>query len=171
MAHYGARSPKRHQGLSNNKWVEVFNRGKLQAKDRKPDPTFKTSHTYTDKNGRRRWQGTKQLKESQLGSQLFLQVVWCSQKCLVRVYHDRGGQLRIYPVRFGVHALRYLPKLKTCGQGCPMLQEIPSGPEIFKALIWEDWQEANLRDVGVYLRGGKSLDLTPAWRAVFPTEW
>ena len=67
MAHYNARSAKRHQGLSNNRWVEKYNRGKLLKHQRRPDPSFRSSKTYKDSQGRRRWQGTKQLKETQQG--------------------------------------------------------------------------------------------------------
>ena len=66
MAHYGAPTAKRHQGFSNNRWVEVYNRGKL-SKNYKPDPKFKTATYKVDKMGVKRWTGTKQLKQTQFG--------------------------------------------------------------------------------------------------------
>ena len=67
MAHFGARSPKRHQAFSNNKWIETFNKGKLLRHQRKPDPTFAPTKSYLNANGKRCWQGTPQLKETQSG--------------------------------------------------------------------------------------------------------
>ena len=67
-----------------------------------------------------------------------------------------------------------LPKLMTRGEGTPRFPGFSgcaSGPEIFAAMEWQDWPEANLKEVGVYLRGGKFLALSSAWRAVFPTSW
>ena len=75
MAHYGSKSPKRHQGLSNNRWVERYNLGKLKKASMKKDPTFQPSKSYVDKAGRKRWQGTKQLKQTQSGP-LFVINMW-----------------------------------------------------------------------------------------------
>ena len=70
MAHYGSRSAKRHQGFSNSKWVELYNLGKLRKAQRTPDPTFKPTRSYLDRNGKKRWAGTRQLKQTQPGSLL-----------------------------------------------------------------------------------------------------
>ena len=70
--------------------------------------------------------------------------------------------------------MKIMPKLMTRGEGTPPFPgptDSVSGPDIFAAMPWEDWQEANLREVGAYLRGGRSLALPTAWRAVFPTAW
>ena len=62
--------------------------------------------------------------------------------------------LRVYPVRFGVHTAQHLPQLITNGAGKPIVADEVCGPQIFASMQWQDWPEANLRDVGVYLRGG-----------------
>ena len=67
----------------------------------------------------------------------------------------------------------------TAGEGMPRFESgsgmtaepETSAPELFAAMVWQDWPEASLKDVAVYLRGGTSLDLTAEWRAVFPTHW
>ena len=77
-------------------------------------------------------------------------------------------------MRFGEHTVKLLPKLMTRGEGTPKFpgpSGSMSGPDIFAKMMWEDWPEANLREVGFYLRGGTGLVLTPAWRAVFPSTW
>ena len=68
MAHYGSRSPKRHQGFSNNRWVEKYNMGRLLKSQRKVDPDFQPTTSWVDAKGKKRWQGTKQLKETQSGA-------------------------------------------------------------------------------------------------------
>ena len=70
--------------------------------------------------------------------------------------------------------MKLLPKLLTFGEGTPRYvvgDGFPSGPETFGLMSWEDWPEAMLREVGVYLRGGTALVLTEAWRAVLPSAW
>ena len=79
--------------------------------------------------------------------------------------------LRVYPVRFGIHTVKYMPKLMKRGEGKPRVGPNVCGPEIYAAMSWQDWPEANLREVGIYLRGSRALNLGAAWRAVFPTTW
>ena len=77
-------------------------------------------------------------------------------------------------MRFGYHTVKILPKLMSRGEGAPKITGFPenmSGPDIFMSISWQDWPEANLREVAVYLRGGRSLALSPNWRRVFPTTW
>ena len=82
------------------------------------------------------------------------------------------ADLRVYPKRFGQHTVMNLPKLMSCGEGTPRTPDFDiSGPGTFMNMEWHDWPEANLKPVAVYLRGGTSLRLSAAWRAVFPTSW
>ena len=74
-------------------------------------------------------------------------------------------------MKFGLHTVRYLPKLMTRGEGKPKVPADISGPVVFANMQWFDWPEARLQEVGMYLRGNKSLALGTAWRAVFPTHW
>lgn len=77
--------------------------------------------------------------------------------------------LRCYPVKFGWHIARMLPGLHTekvgKPQGCPPDVD---GRAVFSQLEMTDWEEARLREVCHYLRGGTQLLCPPAWKAVFP---
>ena len=68
MAHYGAQSAKRHQGFTNNKWAEMYNRGKLLPHQRPRAPDFRPVRYTRDRNGNKRWHGTKHLKQTQPGT-------------------------------------------------------------------------------------------------------
>ena len=66
MGHYASRTPKRHQAFSNNRYSEKYNKGVLSRAQRPTVPSDKKSSiTYTDKEGTRRWVGTKNLKATQ----------------------------------------------------------------------------------------------------------
>ena len=81
--------------------------------------------------------------------------------------------LRVYPRLFGKKVVELLPVLATKGEGKPLDSAIPAGvsaTEAFAKAPWEDWPEANLRQVAKYLRGNKSLQLPAAWREVVPTK-
>ena len=78
---------------------------------------------------------------------------------------------RVYPVRFGLHAVQLMPQLKTQGRGLPSVPDVPDGPEIFQRMAWEsdvDWTAAHLTPLLVYLKGNSSLNLPEKWQAVFP---
>ncbi|CAK9065014.1 unnamed protein product, partial [Durusdinium trenchii] len=145
MGHYGHVSPKRHKAFTNNKWAAKFNLGKMKLKRFRAsqDPQDKPTVRYVDKRGRSRFHGNASLKLSQ-----------------------------VYPVRFGWKTVELMPKLKSRGQGRPVLPEtLPSGPEIFNAMSWhteKDWSDARLKPVLVYLKGNRSLNLPDSWKAVFP---
>ena len=71
--------------------------------------------------------------------------------------------------------MNWMPHLKTRGEGMPELppMERLNGPEVFRSMDWETtsfWSDARLKPLVVYLRGNKSLDLPPEWRAAFPGE-
>ncbi len=83
--------------------------------------------------------------------------------------------LRTYPVQFGWHAVKHMPKFKTRGEGCPKLSkdEVPDGPQVFADMSWGsemDWGDAHLYPAIVYLKGGHHLKLPQKWKAVFPTH-
>ena len=68
-----------------------------------------------------------------------------------------------------------MPKLKTCGEGKPVLEEGASnGPEIFAAMSWDGdtwWEDAHLKPLVVYLRGNRSLQMPDRWKQVFPRQF
>ena len=80
---------------------------------------------------------------------------------------------REYPMRFARHLARESEALK---QGCEaklkVPQEYPSALKTFAAMTYgvnaELWQFANLRDVFVYLRGGKQLHVPRDWEPLVP---
>ena len=64
-----------------------------------------------------------------------------------------------------------LPALRTKGEGKPLDQVLPlhlPAPAAFAGTAWEDWPEARLREVIVYLRGSTRLQAPDSWREVFP---
>lgn len=83
--------------------------------------------------------------------------------------------LRTYPSQFGWHTVKYMPKFKTRGEGCPKLarDEVPDGPQVFADMSWStelDWGYARLYPAIKYLKGGHHLKLPQKWKAVFPTH-
>ena len=66
MGAYGHPTPKRSKGLSNNPWILKFDKGRLdRAKFRNTPAEHKTTKTYVDKSGRKRYAGLPGLKKSQ----------------------------------------------------------------------------------------------------------
>ena len=69
MGQYGAASPKRHHGFSNNRFSSLLDLGvyrrAVQAKHKK----IETVRRYTTKDGKRGYTGTKHLKQTQFGPQ------------------------------------------------------------------------------------------------------
>ena len=86
------------------------------------------------------------------------------------VSHVRGSP-RVYPVRFGLHAVKLMPLLKSRGQGQPKSETKADGPQIFQNMSWDhkmDWSAAHLTPLLKYLRGNSSLQLPLKWRSVLP---
>ena len=87
------------------------------------------------------------------------------------IHGMEGPHLRIYPIGFGKEIASLMPKLATRGEGKPLDKEMPTHVPAhiaFAAAPWEDWSEANLKEVMTYLRGNKSLELPQFWRDVLP---
>ena len=73
MIHYGGNTPKRHYALGNSSGLSGLWSGKLrgwkekkkalQEKNKSVDLVIK----YIDKNGQRRWKGSKHLRASEMG--------------------------------------------------------------------------------------------------------
>jgi hypothetical protein len=62
MAHYNAPTPKRHYAYSNTPVVLGLDRGVLQKWKPKTGQKVTTAERYVDKNGKRRYKGTKKLR-------------------------------------------------------------------------------------------------------------
>lgn len=65
--HYGSQTPKRSKGYSNNRFIGRLNAGRLQRS--KARSVIKTSKVYYDRQGRKRFCGTRLLKQTERGSQ------------------------------------------------------------------------------------------------------
>ena len=60
-----------------------------------------------------------------------------------------------------------MPMLATQGEGLPPVEELDKSVPAHEALAsvpWEDWEDAHLKDVVVYLRGNKHLRLPRVWK-------
>lgn len=81
------------------------------------------------------------------------------------------GHPRTYPRLFGKKIAKLMPELASQGEGLPPVQALDQKVPAYQALAsaaWEDWGEANLKDVVVYLRGNKSLDMPTFWKDAIP---
>jgi hypothetical protein len=67
MGLYGGGSPKRHYAFGNTKMILGLDRGVLRKNTWKPTSgkKVKTAHRYVDANGKRRYQGTAQLRQTE----------------------------------------------------------------------------------------------------------
>ena len=168
MMHYGAPSPKRSKGWSNNPAVLELDRGRLARSAMEASQTTLARH-YRDKNGCWRWVGlTKSMKQSASYPELIIMLKRPSQTL-------PGSSLlwlRCYPLRFGMAIRDLLHKLMTRGRGKP--EDVPGycgASDVGSTNInlpGEDWEDADLRPVIKYLRGCTFLQLPPLWKEAFP---
>ena len=74
MMHYGAPSPKRSKGWSNNAAVLELNKGRLARATMQANSANRLARHYKDKQGRSRWVGvTDKMKKSAPDPELFHQ--------------------------------------------------------------------------------------------------
>ena len=79
-------------------------------------------------------------------------------------------------MKFCRHVANLFPELIAGASGQQELPAVlPSALESFNAMEYGEasdspplWSFANLQDVFIYLRGGKSLSVPPEWRGVVP---
>ena len=74
MGMYGASTPKRHHGFSNNRWASLLDLG-IYRRAEQAKKTIKTVKRYVSKEGKRAYTGTKHLKQSQWGPHLLLNLL------------------------------------------------------------------------------------------------
>ena len=65
MRLYGAGSPKRHVMFANSPHVVELSLGKLRGWKKEANTAQEPCRTYTDKNGKKRFCGTKFLKQTE----------------------------------------------------------------------------------------------------------
>ena len=65
MAHYGAKTAKRHIGFANSREVRRLDRGRLQI-NRSTKQKVKTCEKYQDRQGRQRYKGTVHLRGTEI---------------------------------------------------------------------------------------------------------
>ena len=62
MAHYKSKTPKRHLAFGNTKVLLALDRGRLRKEKRAGVSKVQTAVHYLDKQGKKRYKGTAQLK-------------------------------------------------------------------------------------------------------------
>lgn len=137
MSRYGAKSPKRQYAWANSPAILRLDVGWKKMKH-----TIRTCHQYVNKNGKRCWHGSSQLKRTENYPRPFAQAI-------VRLRDDlvNRGTRHSYP--------------------SPM----PTGVSTVQA-AWQDdeglFKQARLSEVIAYLRLGSSLNLPKHWRETIP---
>ena len=61
MGHYSSPTPKRHAAWGNSPAIRKLDRGKLHISKR-PKTGVRTAELYEDRNGKKRYKGTKALR-------------------------------------------------------------------------------------------------------------
>ncbi|CAJ1435264.1 unnamed protein product [Effrenium voratum] len=144
MGHYKSPSPKRHIGWCNADTIQRLDLGVLcRAAQRKmKDAGFQSAVTYTSRAGKKAFKGSAQLKQTQT-----------------------------YPRLFGLRLVRLHPAFLTRRVGPPEVSLEMAGQSLqslFEGMDWGDlWDDADMRSVLAYVRGGHSLELGE-WRWLFP---
>ena len=83
--------------------------------------------------------------------------------------------LRTYPVAFGGKFLSLLEMFRSRAEGKPTLTpEVEASLDaryLFRDLPWGDmWEDAEIVELVVYLRGNKNLRIPEHWRDFLPTS-
>lgn len=65
MAHYQAKTPKRHWAFGNTAVVLALDRGVLRKWKPKPGAHVETAHKYVDGQGKKRYKGTTKLRSTE----------------------------------------------------------------------------------------------------------
>ena len=65
MAHYDSLTPKRHYAFGNTKMVLGLDRGVLKKSKTQGSKKVVTAEHYIDKQGRKRYKGTKALRKTE----------------------------------------------------------------------------------------------------------
>lgn len=141
--HYGGLTPKRHKAWSNSPAVALLNRGVLTKKQREACKVQTTNKKWKD--GKWAFSGNRHSKRTQS-----------------------------YPIPFGLRILRLLPKLLQQVWSYKLSDAAASAdaPKLFSSTLWGDqWQEASLLEVAIYLRGSIHLRASPRWKETFPTTF
>lgn len=140
--HYGGLTPKRHKAWSNSPVVALLNRGVLTKKERETCKVQTTNKKW--KNGKWAFSGNRHLKKTQP-----------------------------YPIPFGLRILRLLPRLRQQVWSYKLNDAAADdAPKRFSSTLWGDqWQEASLLEVAIYLRGSIHLRASPRWKETFPVSF
>lgn len=78
MGHYGASTPKRHKGFTNNAVFARLDLGPKGSKPMKNVGSVQTVKKYFSKAGKPSWCGTKALKATQSGGSAFASIIYGS---------------------------------------------------------------------------------------------
>ena len=166
----GAATPKRQYAWSNSTAIRRLDIGWRRMK-----PQVKTVKHYFNKDGKKCYQGTKHLRDTEILG--LIETFWLSFGTKIQDAFTASGLYslpRIYPVPFAecIVALRQdlienRPMDVTIPAPCPLGPEILAGtPEDTEGLF----AKADLKGVYKYLRGGKGLQLPTHWYSQMPHE-
>ena len=120
MLHYGGPTPKRHHAYSNSRSILGLNRGKLRGWKKQLHGRNPVRH-YRDRQGRKRWVGTKYLKATgpEPESSTYHTILRATQSSYNSF--ENNCSLRTYPAEFGakiasmideVHQSKTTPRLE-----------------------------------------------------------
>lgn len=141
MKHYNCKTPKRTRLWSWSWGVSIFNKGSLRKKTLKS--TIKTSESYTDSKGVRRWKGTSALKGTQFlpGNLIYFTVCTVIISCFFFPIHTSPTPCliswppRVYTPSFAAAVLQSRRTLrKTRGV-------LPQALVIANLISWFKWFE------------------------------
>ena len=167
MKRYGAKTPKRTVAYSNVIVVGSFQTGKLRRTRKKSSELKeKPCENYKDSTGRKRFHGTKFLRQTQSGAYMLT---------FPLSYGVRLPCLRSYPVLFGRKIASILPDLMQAGkvaQVKPHMKAWADAPQCLMEYPWEDSDvcELKLDECLAYLRGAKRLRIPQLWRPFLPAK-
>lgn len=76
MWHFGGATAKRHYAVSNSWVAGQLDRGVLSGWKKVP-PSQQTAKRYRDKSGKSRYQGTSQLRKTEMLDGIYVDYAWC----------------------------------------------------------------------------------------------
>lgn len=180
MLFFNSPSPKRTSLWSNSIHIRKFWKGKLTKKIReehkKRNPGFATVIKYTDKQGKKRFHGSKRLRSTQLLDSMIYSMQACHVMNLILQYHACMHAACIYQMtdpfpprnytrEFAAHMCKLMPDMLVEKLPPPQLSRADAATKLEKLWAEEEgfgsdcWDDADLRSVARYLLGAKGLKI------------
>lgn len=184
MAYFKSKTPKRTTVWSTRPEIRKFWLGrltkKLREKLRRKNPNFKSTIKYVDKDGRKRYFGSKQLKSTgslEKYSNYVCHFFWISWSPLYNISilycppEGLGLGLRTYTKAFAFHMTRILKPKR--------IDPKPSSADPAQQLLnlWHQseglgdrWVDAGLPGLAHYVLGARGLKVPPQFESMIPTR-